>query len=74
MSKSEKYLSTTTAVVLTSDQRDLLRKVALICVMHAGCGRVSTSDVVREAIDAYSAALLAEVAAYQVQGQDGGRA
>jgi Arc/MetJ-type ribon-helix-helix transcriptional regulator len=42
--------------------------------MQSGRGRVSASDVVREAIDAHSASLLAEVAAYQAQAQDGGRA
>lgn len=74
MSRGGKSLSTTTAIVLTSEQRDLLRKVALIRAMQSGRGRVSASDVVREAIDAHSASLLAEVSAYQNQAHDGGRA
>jgi Arc/MetJ-type ribon-helix-helix transcriptional regulator len=42
--------------------------------MQSGRGRVSASDVVREAIDAHSASLLAEVSAYQAQSRDEGRA
>lgn len=50
----------TTAVVLTQDQLALLRKAALVRSLVRNQPRVSVSDIVREAIDAYSAQLRAE--------------
>ena len=58
----EKSLSTTTAVVLTTEQHELIRKVALTRAMRGVRSRVSVSDVVREAIEAHAAALRQELA------------
>lgn len=50
----------TTAVVLKSDQLALLRKAALCRSLVNQGARTSVSDIVREAIDAYTDRLRAE--------------
>lgn len=62
MAIQQKSLSTTTAVVLTTAQHDLVRKVALTRAMRGDRTRVSVSDVVREAIDAHAGTLRQELA------------
>lgn len=62
MAIQQRALSTTTAVVLTNEQHELVRRVALTRAMRGSRTRVSASDVIREAIDAHSAALRQELA------------
>ncbi len=62
MADRQKSLSTTTAVVLTTEQHDLVRKVALTRAMRGDRSRVSVSDVVREAIEAHAVTLRQELA------------
>lgn len=62
MAVQQKSLSTTTAVVLTNDQHELVRKVALTRAMRGDRSRVSVSDVIREAIEAHAVVLRQELA------------
>lgn len=62
MAVQQRSLSTTTAVVLTNDQHELVRKVALTRAMRGDRSRVSVSDVIREAIEAHAAVLRQELA------------
>ncbi|MCJ2067387.1 hypothetical protein MKK75_00970 [Methylobacterium sp. J-030] len=62
MADRQKSLSTTTAVVLTTEQHDLVRRVALTRAMRGDRSRVSVSDVVREAIEAHAVILRQELA------------
>lgn len=50
----------TTAVVLKTDQLALLRKAALCRSLTSNQPRISVSDIVREALDAYADQLRAE--------------
>lgn len=62
MATQHKSLNTTTAVVLTNEQHELVRKVALTRAMRGDRSRVSVSDVIREAIEVHSTALRQELA------------
>jgi hypothetical protein len=57
-------LRTTTAIVLSTKQLDLVRRAALVRAMTGMSVRVSVSDIVREALAAYSPRLEAEMSAF----------
>ncbi|MDR3463878.1 MAG: hypothetical protein P4L76_16340 [Beijerinckiaceae bacterium] len=60
---------TTTAIVLSTKQLELVRRAALVRAMMGTAVRVSVSDIVREALAAYMPKLEAEMIGFAASSQ-----